>query len=102
MPWTAPIYDERGVTADPQLIDAQGQHTEASCTCFTEQGTLYELSVPECRTIARRGPMYNPYRQTQAMASVAASGQSQATSVVAPSAGSVIGGNMRQVAGVER
>lgn len=81
MPWTAPIYDERGVTADPQLIcastgaglDAQGQHTEASCTCFTEQGTLYELSVPECRTIARRGPMYNPYKTAQPMVSTSSS-----------------------------
>lgn len=73
MPWTAPIYDQRAVTADPQLyciasgegLDGNGQHTEATCTCLTEQGTRYELSQPECRTLARNGPAYNPYRTTQ-------------------------------------
>lgn len=71
MPWTAPVFDDRGITADPQLIcmsspggpDAQGEYKEASCTCLTEQGTAYDLSQPECRTIARRGPVYNPYKE---------------------------------------
>lgn len=71
MPWTAPVYDDRGITADPQLIcmsspggpDAQGEYKEPSCTCLTEQGTAYDLSQPECRTIARRGPVYNPYKE---------------------------------------
>lgn len=40
-----------------------GQRTEASCSCMTEQGTRYELSQPECRTLARNGPVYNPYKQ---------------------------------------
>ncbi|MDD0943869.1 hypothetical protein LOD58_11585, partial [Xylella fastidiosa subsp. multiplex] len=48
MPWTAPIYDSRSPTADPQLIcmsggeglDAQGRYKGMSCTCYTEQGTL--------------------------------------------------------------
>jgi zona occludens toxin len=73
MPWTAPIYDQRSAVTDPQLIcmsspggpDAQGIHKDASCTCVTEQGTAYDLSQPECRTIARRGPAYNPYKQVQ-------------------------------------
>lgn len=71
MPWTAPIYDQRTITTDPQLfcisstegLDGFGRHTEASCTCMTEQGTRYELSQPECRTLARNGPVYNPYKQ---------------------------------------
>lgn len=71
MPWTAPIYDQRAITTDPQLfcisslegLDGLGRHTEASCTCMTEQGTRYELSQPECRTIAKNGPVYNPYKQ---------------------------------------
>lgn len=71
MPWTAEVFDERSITADPSVIcmssmagvDAQGEVREASCTCLTEQGTLYDLSQPECRTIARRGPVYNPYRE---------------------------------------
>ena len=72
MPWTAPIYDQRAITTDPQLfcmssmegLDGQGQRTGASCSCMTEQGTRYELSQPECRTIARNGPVYNPYKQS--------------------------------------
>ncbi|MFA8631094.1 zonular occludens toxin domain-containing protein [Xanthomonas campestris pv. campestris] len=71
MPWTAPVFDDRSITADPMLIcmsslagvDAQGNHKEASCTCMTEQGTAYDLDQPQCRTIAKRGPVYNPYRQ---------------------------------------
>ena len=73
MPWTAQVFDGREVTADPLLVcmssqagqDAQGRHQEATCTCMTEQGTAYDLSQPECRTLARRGPVYNPYRQQQ-------------------------------------
>ncbi|MEH6416207.1 zonular occludens toxin domain-containing protein [Pseudomonas sp. CGJS7] len=71
MPWTAPVYDQRPATADPQLLcmsteagaDAAGDHVEASCTCLTEQGTRYDISQGECRRIARDGPVYNPYRQ---------------------------------------
>ncbi|AXI83459.1 hypothetical protein FUT69_09650, partial [Xylella taiwanensis] len=71
MPWTAPIYDHRSPTTDPQLIcmsggeglDAQGVFKGLSCTCYTEQGTLYEIADGECRRIARRGPVYNPYRE---------------------------------------
>ncbi|WP_423163836.1 zonular occludens toxin domain-containing protein [Stenotrophomonas maltophilia] len=71
MPWTAPVFDDRQARSDPQLIcmssmeglDAQGVRQEASCRCLTEQGTAYELSQPECRTLARNGPVYNPYRE---------------------------------------
>lgn len=70
MPWTAEVYDQRPVTSDPQVVcmsslaglDASGQHVDASCTCLTEQGTAYDLPQPMCRTLARRGPAYNPYR----------------------------------------
>ncbi len=71
MPWTAELYDEREFTADPELFclssmpgrNGAGEWTdEPTCTCLTEQGTAYDLSQPECRTIARRGPVYNPYR----------------------------------------
>ncbi|WP_408953706.1 zonular occludens toxin domain-containing protein [Lysobacter sp. Hz 25] len=71
MPWTAPVYDQRAVTADPQLLcmaaeegtDANGEHQAASCTCVTEQNTRYEISEGECKRIARYGPIYNPYRE---------------------------------------
>lgn len=75
MPWTAPVFDQRATTADPQLFcmssqagrDGSGKHTEGSCTCMTEQGTAYDLSQPECRTIARYGSVYNPYKQQREM-----------------------------------
>lgn len=71
MPWTAPVFDERSATADPLLVcmssmgglDGNGDHQDASCTCITEQGTAYDISQPECRTLARYGPVYNPYRE---------------------------------------
>lgn len=71
MPWTAKVFDERAVTADPQLYcmsspggeAADGSYKEPSCTCLTEQGTRYQLSQPECRTVARHGMEYNPYRE---------------------------------------
>ncbi|MEI2455337.1 zonular occludens toxin domain-containing protein [Lysobacter firmicutimachus] len=74
MPWTAPVFDQRQPTADPQLLcmsaeagtDADGGHRDASCTCLTEQGTRYDISQGECRRIARDGPVYNPYRQLAA------------------------------------
>jgi hypothetical protein len=71
MPWTAPIYDERGVTADPQLYcmsSREGQVDDGewkgyTCTCLTEQGTAYQLSAGECRNMARYGPPHNPYKE---------------------------------------
>ena len=27
------------------------------------QGTTYEITQGECRALARRGPVYNPYKQ---------------------------------------
>jgi hypothetical protein len=73
MPWTAEIFDERAITADPQLycMSSPGGPTDdggwkdASCTCLTEQGTRYQLSQPECRTVARHGQEYNPYKERE-------------------------------------
>ncbi len=70
MPETAPIFDDRAPVSQPGLLcmsgmdglDAYGDRKEASCTCLTEQGTKYEISQPECRTLARFGPPYNPYK----------------------------------------
>lgn len=76
MPWTAPVFDERPITGDPQLfcmssmegLDGHGNSSEATCTCMTEQGTKYDLSQPECRTLARNGPVYNPYKVQRELA----------------------------------
>ena len=67
MPETAPIFDDRPAVSQPQLycmssVPVAGDDREASCTCLTEQGTKYDISQPECRTIARFGPVYNPYK----------------------------------------
>lgn len=104
MPWTAPIFDDRSPTADPLLVcmsspggrDAQGDYKAASCTCLTEQGTLYDLDQPQCRTLAKRGPVYNPYRERQHDAQQqpqqqAAPGQGVPTSI----AGTVVGRSTR-------
>lgn len=71
MPWTAPIYDDRPPVSQPQLFclsslageDASGNHSEAGCTCITEQNTRYDISTAECRRIALSGGIYNPYKQ---------------------------------------
>ncbi|PPU70477.1 hypothetical protein XhhCFBP4925_23300 [Xanthomonas hortorum pv. hederae] len=70
MPWTAPVYDGGTPSRQPELYcmsslagtDALGKHRDASCSCMTEQGTKYEISQPECRTVARNSTPYNPYK----------------------------------------
>ncbi|TDB26201.1 zonular occludens toxin [Stenotrophomonas sp. ATCM1_4] len=67
MPETAPIFDERAPVSQPALfcmssVPGGDDDREASCTCLTEQGTKYDISQPECRTLARFGPVYNPYK----------------------------------------
>lgn len=71
MPWTAPIYDERMPVAQPELfcasslagLDAQGEWSDASCTCVTEQATKYDIPDGVCRRLASQGPVYNPYKE---------------------------------------
>ncbi|OQP75128.1 hypothetical protein IM53_018280 [Xanthomonas phaseoli pv. dieffenbachiae] len=70
MPWTAEVFDQRPVVADPQVfcmssMPAASDPREAFCTCMTEQGTRYELSQPMCRTLARNGAPYNPYKDVR-------------------------------------
>jgi hypothetical protein len=79
-PWTAPLYDERGATADPLVFcaiaqageNSLGRHTAESCTCMTEQGTPYTMvddpqrsGDARCRHVARWGHPYNPFKQQQ-------------------------------------
>lgn len=71
LPWSAPVFDDRNATANPEIycassgagLDAQGNHKPASCSCLTEQGTPYRLPDAECKLIARQGMPYNPYRE---------------------------------------
>lgn len=105
MPWTAPVFDDREPTADPIIVcasslpgeGANGEWMEATCTCFTEQGTLYDLGQPECRTIARRGPVYNPYKERRSEGVQGPSPAAMAATAAAPSVGSVIQGDIKTV-----
>lgn len=63
-PWTAPLYDERPVTSDPQLFCMSGGEPQGpGCRCYTEQATVYELPLDECKRIAKVGPIYNPFKE---------------------------------------
>lgn len=79
-PWSAPLYDDRTLTADPLVIcaigqageNSQGKQTGESCFCMTEQGTPYTMADDEkrsgdarCRHVARWGQAYNPFKQQQ-------------------------------------
>ncbi len=106
MPWTAEVFDQRPTTSDPQLfciasgegLDGNGQHAEATCTCLTEQGTRYDLSQPECRTLARNGPVYNPYKNQQ-VAPVQQAAAEEATQQPLLSGGGVVIGRADRAMG---
>lgn len=65
-PWSAPLYDERSTTVDPQLFCMSAKPGDGrgdDCTCLTEQGTRYEVAAHMCEDQARHGPVYNPFRE---------------------------------------
>lgn len=57
--WSAPAFDGRDVVAQPMVYCMSSEET--SCTCLTEQGTRYRVTLTQCRHMARNGPGYNPY-----------------------------------------
>lgn len=59
-PWSAPIFDQKSVVAEPEIYCASVQ--DGPCICHTEQGTRYRLKDHECRIVAKVG-QYNPYRR---------------------------------------
>lgn len=69
-PWSAPVYEDSLSlpTEPPRLFcmsslggeNGVGKIDDPSCSCVTEQGTVYDLDEPTCRYIARRG-QYEPY-----------------------------------------
>lgn len=73
MPQTAPAYDDRPVVAEPRVfcmasspgLDGNGEWSDASVTCLTEQGTVYDLDTVTARHVARYGPAYDPYRKPE-------------------------------------
>ncbi|WP_052107761.1 zonular occludens toxin domain-containing protein [Aerolutibacter daejeonensis] len=69
-PWTMPALVNREPLAEPMVacmssaagLDANGEFRDASCRCLTEQGTLNITSEQNCRSMARNGPVYNPFK----------------------------------------
>lgn len=59
MPWSAPIFDERKVKAEPEILCVD---SEKGCRCYTEQITLIDTPIMQCLQIAKHG-VYNPYRE---------------------------------------
>lgn len=63
-PWTAPQFDNLKTSVKPMVYcmasDVGGDNP--SCSCITEQGTVYMMPPQQCNTIARNG-LYNPYKQ---------------------------------------
>lgn len=63
--WTAPAFIGRPIKADPHLFCMS---TADTCRCVTEQGTqpVAPVRVEVCRSIARYGEPYNPYKAPEA------------------------------------
>jgi len=107
-PWTAPVFDDRNVNSDPQLVcvlagageDAFGDWRDESCSCRTEQGTPYALSDAECRLVARQGAPYNPYKEERDEAMTGGGGSAPtAMGARAPASSSVAISGAPQVSG---
>lgn len=62
LPWTAPAYADRQVTADPEIYCMIYHSSPERCICQSEQGTRMYVSDATCRSVAKDG-VYNPYRQ---------------------------------------
>ena len=58
IPWTAPMFDNLAVTAQPRLACMALE--DGTCKCVTEQGTDFDVPVAMCRQIALHG-LYNPF-----------------------------------------
>lgn len=104
MPWTAPGFDGRPVVAEPSVFcsvagageTATGYESQETCHCLTEQGTKFLLDDLECRTLAREGAPYNPFKaplrgEQRSMSSEVSEGGAGASpaAMAAPAAASV-------------
>lgn len=96
-PWTAPIFDDRQVKADPELFcmssgegqGADGRLALPTCSCVTEQGTPYRVSIQQCHYVARWGQPYNAYtdRSARKLVEVDQDQQNSATALYGPPVG---------------
>lgn len=58
VPWSAPMFDDLKVQAQPRLFCVAVD--DGRCTCNTEQGTHYDVGLKQCRLIVQNG-LYNPF-----------------------------------------
>ena len=58
--WSAPIFDDHKVQAQPETYCMSVEN--GPCRCISEQGTRIKLDQATCRMVAAEG-IYNPYRQ---------------------------------------
>lgn len=63
MPWSMPATMDRDIVVHPKIYCMS---SEMFCNCLTEQGTRYVIPDAECRDIARYGPPYNPFENSEA------------------------------------
>ena len=65
-PWTAPAYDGAQLPPKPPRVFcmASGHNMSETCSCLTEQGTVYAVDPNRCRVIARNG-QYEPFRDSE-------------------------------------
>lgn len=92
IPWSAPVFAGRRVTANPELycvISGDLAQPGTSCRCYTEQATPLDAPDQVCRAAAIAG-VYNPYRATR-RESVQESPGSERRAPARPSAPSVNG-----------
>ena len=59
IPWTAPMFDNLTVQAQPRLYCIAVD--DGRCSCQTEQGTKFEVEIKVCRQVASGG-LYNPFQ----------------------------------------
>lgn len=80
MPWSAPIFDNRPVLAEPRLFCyISGDQVSGECKCISEQGTKYTgLRDDRCRLIAKNGEPYNPYSRPGRILTTDSAGRSDA------------------------
>jgi hypothetical protein len=60
LPWSAPMFDNLQVKAEPRLFCVAVD--DGRCSCMTEQGTKYAVPLPTCRAMVANG-LYNPFAE---------------------------------------
>lgn len=60
LPWSAPMFDQLQVKAQPRLFCVAVE--DGRCSCMTEQGTRYAVPLDRCRSMVADG-VYNPFSE---------------------------------------